>query len=72
MYHVQCKLKKKLASGESIQTTWIPKEFAKKGKFVKLKDDDGWEVVEVYSSMLTKDVQKNERNYTHHRKATDI
>ena len=72
MYHTQCRLKKKTKTYETFQTSWIPKKFAKKGKFIKLKDDDGWEVVEVYATMLTKDVQKNERNYTHHRKATDI
>ena len=49
----QCKFKK----GNFYTTTWIPKKFAIKGKFVKIKMirnysemvwEDGWEVIEVY------------------------
>ena len=64
----QCKLKK----GNTYQTSWIPDKFAKVGKYIKLKDDDGWEVVEVGSIMDSKEVQKRISDYRHQRKASDI
>ena len=67
-FHVQCKLKK----GNTTQYSWIPEKFANKGKFVKLKDDDGWKVIEVYSRENSKFVNERQMDYKHQRKVSDI
>ena len=39
----QCELKR----GNTKMTSWIPEEFARVGKVLKLKDEDGWKVISV-------------------------
>lgn len=68
MNHCQCKLKK----GDVYTVVWIPEKYAKVGKYLKLKDDDGWEVVEVCTKKDSKEVQKRSVDYRHQRKASDI
>lgn len=53
--HTQCRLQK----GTQVQTAWIPSEFANKGSFVKINEDDGWEVQEVFSVMDSEKVKEN-------------
>lgn len=55
----QCRLVKKIRGGESIQTSYLPAEFAREGRVVKLRDpdgawDDGW-VIRVVGGSLTED-----------------
>ena len=76
-YH-QCKMEKRVKDVCSVQTAWIPKTFAKIGKYVKLRDDkdvweDGWMVVEVGNVSASWDVV-NERgqDYKKQRQASDI
>ena len=52
--------------------SWLPEKFAKVGKYVKLKDDDGWKVVEVFSIMDSKKVQERSIDYRNQRKVSDI
>jgi len=66
--HCQCKLQR----GIEFQYSWIPQKFAKVGKIIKLKDDDGWKVVEVFSTMDSKEVQKRSTDYRYQRKVSDI
>lgn len=44
----QCRLVKQIRDGEMIQTSYIPAEFAKHGRIVKIREgdtwDDGWQV----------------------------
>jgi hypothetical protein len=68
MQHIQCRLKK----GDSFQVTWIPEKYAKKGKYIKLKEDNGWQVVEIYSKKDSKEVQKRSVDYKHQREVSDI
>jgi hypothetical protein len=68
MNHCQCKLKK----GDAYQVSWIPEKYAKIGNYLKLKDDDGWQVVEIYWKKDSKEVQKRSDDYRHQRKASDI
>ena len=55
----QCKLEKPVKNGKLVQTTFLPEKFAKKGKFLKLKEADewvdGWEVIEVSKTFVNKD-----------------
>jgi hypothetical protein len=54
----QCRLVKQMRNGEMIQTSYIPAEFARRGRVVKLRNedtwDDGWEV-RVVGDALTED-----------------
>jgi len=66
--HKQCKLQK----GIAFQYSWLPEKFAKVGEYVKLKDDDGWQVVAVFSIMDSKKVQERSTDYRNQRKVSDI
>jgi hypothetical protein len=55
----QCRLVKKIRGGEAIQMSYIPAEFAREGRIVKLREDDGgWDdgwVIRVVGESLTAD-----------------
>lgn len=55
----QCRLVKKIREGESLQVSYIPAEFAKEGRVVKLREDDGgWDdgwVVRIVGGSMTED-----------------
>lgn len=68
MNHCQCKLKK----GNKFQVSWIPEKYTKLGKFLKLKEDNGWEVIEIFAKKNSKEVDKRSRDYKYQRKASDI
>jgi hypothetical protein len=55
----QCRLVKKIREGETIQTSFIPAEFAKEGRVVKLREDnggwdDGW-VIRIVGAAMTEE-----------------
>ncbi len=54
----QCRLVKKIRDGEMIQTSYIPAEFARAGRVVKIREgdtwDDGWQV-RIVGGSLTED-----------------
>ncbi len=68
-YYRQCKLAK-----DNLETiTWIPEKFARKGKFLELKGEDGWKVLSVGSARLTQDqVSEWSQSYKHQREVSDI
>ena len=55
----QCRLVKKIRGGETIQTSYLPAEFAKEGRIVKIREDDGgWDdgwVIRVVGGSLTEE-----------------
>ena len=57
---------------------WIPEKFTKLNTYIKLKQEDdswqdGWFVGKVYDIRIEeKEVRERERDYLHHREATDI
>jgi len=54
-------------------TSWIPCKYAVKGKFLRLKDVDGWEVVAVFGNCISASYQsERSRDYLCTRKASDI
>lgn len=71
---------KKLEDGTPyhiINTAFIPSEFAKVGKIVKIKKgekwDDGWKVTDVYETEFDEDyVNERSQDYKRTRKASDI
>lgn len=68
MNHCQCKLKK----GNKYQISWIPEKYSKVGKFLKILDENGWEVIEVNSKMDSKKIQERSVDYKNQRKVSDI
>ena len=72
--YTQCKLKK----DNSYQMSWIPSQFAKVGKVLKLRDegtgewDNGWVVEAAYSTRTWKEVNAASQLHKHQRKASDI
>lgn len=64
-FHRQCELRQ----GNVIQVSWIPEKFAKKGKKVRLKDEDGiWEVTAVWARKGSKQVHEDSHHHVSHRK----
>jgi hypothetical protein len=68
MNYKQCKLNK----GNKYQYSWIPEKFAKKGKILRILDENGWVVKEVYTIKSEKEVKGNERDWKKWRSVTDI
>lgn len=48
-----------LQRGHTQQVVWIPEQFAKRNKYLKIKDVDGWKVASVFgqsgTALLTND-----------------
>jgi hypothetical protein len=66
--YTQCRLVKKIRDGESIQMSYIPSEFAKEGRIVKIRDeeggwDDGWVIRNVGGSLTEEQLAELERAY---------
>jgi hypothetical protein len=67
--YAQCRLRR----GNTFQTAWIPSIFAVRGKYLRIRNVDGWRVIGVgkflnHSYVLN--VLSNE--HRHHRSVTDI
>lgn len=73
LFYRQCELRR--VSGH-LEVAWIPEEFARKGKYLRIKRgekwENGWEVVAVYDRASAEQVEKNERLYLVQREASDI
>ena len=74
MKYYQCKLMRPhIMYGELLTTSWLPEKYAKKGTIVKLKDVDGWEVMDVGSlGMEEEQVRERSQDHKNTRKASDI
>lgn len=57
--HVQALLVK----SEETQVAWLPSEFAVVGKWLKIQDEDGWRVEEIYAEAPSMDVHR--RSHEH-------
>jgi len=75
---VQCELEKKTETGSVTKTvTWIPECYAKVGRYIKLKDneglwEDGWRVVCTGSKMIASTLTERSQDFKRTRKASDI
>jgi len=72
MYSRQCILR----NNKTFTVSYIPEQYAKVGKILKLKENgewkDGWIVEKVGSRRLTEEVIERSQDYKHQRKASDI
>lgn len=66
MNYCQCELKK----GDAKEIVWIPEKYAKKGKWLKIANDNGWEVIETGSPLSEDYVFGHERDFTKQNKET--
>lgn len=73
-HYTQCKLKN--SATNVITVSWIPKKFAVKGRFLRLKDNgtwtDGWEVIEVWTTKPEDQVLPYRDDYRSWREVTDV
>jgi len=68
IYYRQCVLRK----NNTVIVSWLPEKYAKRGKYVKLKDIDGWKIIEVGHRMKGEETLERSQDYKHQRKASDI
>ncbi|MCW8133634.1 MAG: hypothetical protein KIS92_25035 [Planctomycetota bacterium] len=74
----QCTMLRKTKSGTSESVGWIPEQFAKLGKPLKLKDEDGqwvdgWVVTQVGSvRRAAAEVNHRSRDHVRQRDASDV
>lgn len=67
--HTQCNL----AKGNLRDTCWIPSKFAVLGKIIRIKEEDGWEVIGVGNmKMASEEIEKRKNDYRTQRQASDI
>lgn len=67
--YAQCHLRR----GNVHQKAWIPSVFAHRGKYLKIKGEDGWRVISVGGRLPAEFVLGTLANeYRHHRNVTDI
>jgi hypothetical protein len=72
MNYTQCKINKQ----EKFDIAWIPSRLAKIGKCIKIKYDNvwdnGWFVIDTYSTNTEDHVIEHEMDYRKQRRASDI
>lgn len=51
---------------------WIPDSWARRGTYIRLHDDDGWKVTDVYARMDAAFVQARSRDYRTQRTVSDV
>ncbi len=74
----QCRLERKVPNGTATLVSYIPEQFAKLGKFVKLRNEegewtDGYKVVFASEGrMSSNSIVEVERRHLNQRKASDI
>jgi len=50
----------------------LPEKYAVIGKYLKLRDEDGWEVMAVFSAQDSEYIQERSTDYRYQRRASDI
>jgi hypothetical protein len=62
-----------MVKGLTNQVAWIPEEFAICNKYLRIINEDGWQVQVVGKFRRSGDyLESHEREYLNHRKVTDI
>lgn len=59
MMYRQCKLRR----GKRYRYAWLPDRYTVQGKYLRIRDEDGWLVEEVYSAEPEERVKARERDY---------
>lgn len=61
-----------MKKGTRRSVVWVPEKYAVLGKVVKLIEEDGWEIIEVYNTRPSAEVNERSQDYKKTRKASDI
>ena len=61
-----------LRNGDKTQMVWIPLKFAKKGKYLKIKTENGWLVERVHSGVKLTTLNERSQDYRYTRKYSDV
>lgn len=61
-----------LRNGTRFQYAWIPSTFARVGKALRIKDEEGWVVTQLGHSATQTWLKKRERDHLHQREVSDI
>ena len=73
MKYCQCKLQKSTETGYITDVAWIPTKFAKKNKYLKIKNkgrwENGWKVISIGTILDEECIF--DREYVQHRDITD-
>ncbi|RLF67439.1 MAG: hypothetical protein DRN26_02425 [Thermoplasmata archaeon] len=59
MVYRQCKLRR----GKCYKYAWLPSKYAVQGKMLRICDEDGWRVEEIYDAQSEEQVKARERAY---------
>lgn len=71
--YTQCKYAQETATGKKFDVAWIPSNFAKVGKKIRIDDKDGvWTIESVGSTKSAKTAMEDSRDYLKQREASDI
>jgi len=65
--YTQCKLRRL----NTEQTAWIPSQFAVVGKFLRIKNQNGWKVISVGGTQTEDYRRDHERDFRTQRQASD-
>lgn len=67
--HIQCTVR----CGDVHDVCWLPSKFAVEGKYIRIKDEDGWLVTGIGDLKLPSTyVEKQKNNWRSQRQASDI
>ena len=71
-FHRQCQVRQ----GDKLQTTWLPEEFAIKGRVLSLKESENWTgpwtVTQVFGREDSSEVNIRSRDHKKQRSASDL
>lgn len=67
-YYRQCTLTK----GQTSEVAWIPEKHAVLNKYLRIGDDNGWQVTSVGGRKNGDYLKEHERDYLTQRRASDI
>lgn len=61
-----------LQRGDWVQVAWIPEKFAQLNKYLKIGDEDGWQVVSIGGRRAQAEVNERSRDHLKQRVGSDI
>jgi hypothetical protein len=61
--HTQCNLQMKSKNQVLETVAWIPSQFAAVGKFLRIRERDGWQVMGAGETLPSEYVLRHERDY---------
>lgn len=74
--YTQCLMSRSSGTGRMQHVAWIPTQFARKGRYVKIDFEtgtvDGWRIDETWAVQSAGDTNERSQDYKHQRDASDV